>query len=208
MSRTFTTEAIVLATYNVGEADRFCVLFTRDRGRIAARANASRKPGSKLGGILLPQRRVRIEIREWSNGFVVTGAQALTASILQENLSHFLVRTEIAEMLLLLLHDGEAHTELFDCAAQAMERCEESASPAIVRILHLLGHFPEASEGYFEHVSAEDRCTLQQWALGKMETVCPLSPQGHLCISTLCASVLEGHGNGRRKVPAISNSLC
>jgi recombinational DNA repair protein (RecF pathway) len=54
MSHAQTFEAIVLKTYDVGEADRLCILFTRERGRVMARASGARRLKSRLGASLLP----------------------------------------------------------------------------------------------------------------------------------------------------------
>ena len=54
MPQSQTYEALILQSHDVGEADRFLILFTRERGRLAARARAVRKPKSKMGGSLLP----------------------------------------------------------------------------------------------------------------------------------------------------------
>ena len=58
MAHSESVEAVVLKTYDVGEADRFCIVLTKERGRIAARARGVRKLTSKMGGSLLPLHHV------------------------------------------------------------------------------------------------------------------------------------------------------
>ena len=46
------SEAIVLRTYRVGEADKLVVFLTRQHGKIQGRAKGARRPRSKFGGSL------------------------------------------------------------------------------------------------------------------------------------------------------------
>ena len=46
------SEAIVLRTYRVGEADKMVVFLTRQHGKIRGRAKGARRPRSKFGGSL------------------------------------------------------------------------------------------------------------------------------------------------------------
>ena len=64
MSRTRSVEAIILRTIDIGDADRFCILFTKEAGRKGARARGVRKTMSRLGGLLLPFRHLRIDLAE------------------------------------------------------------------------------------------------------------------------------------------------
>src|SRR5512135_1660797 len=77
MARTSTCEAIVLRTMDIGEADRFCILFTRERGRLAARARGVRKLGSRIGGTLLPFSHVRMEVTQTDHSSLITSASCL-----------------------------------------------------------------------------------------------------------------------------------
>jgi len=72
-SRTY--EAIVLKTYDIGEADRFCILLTKERGKIAARAKGVRKLTSRMGGSLLPLQHIFINVHEGKSGFLITAIE-------------------------------------------------------------------------------------------------------------------------------------
>ena len=79
-------EAIVLQTHNVGEADRFCILLTKERGKIPVRARGVRKPKSRMGGSLLALQRIQVTVHEGSAGFMVTAA---SSSVWQRSRSWF-----------------------------------------------------------------------------------------------------------------------
>jgi len=46
----YTTQAINLKSYNLGEADKIMVMYSRDHGIIRCVAKGIKKPTSKLGG--------------------------------------------------------------------------------------------------------------------------------------------------------------
>ena len=47
----YRTEAVVLRTYNLGEADKILTLFTKNRGKVRASARGSRRPRNHLMGV-------------------------------------------------------------------------------------------------------------------------------------------------------------
>lgn len=61
------TEAIVLRTYRLGEADKIVSLFGRQLGRIRAAATGAQRPKSRYGGTLEPLSYVRLLLYEREN---------------------------------------------------------------------------------------------------------------------------------------------
>lgn len=61
------TEAIVLRTYRLGEADKIVSLFTRQWGRLRAVAAGAQRPKSRYGGTLEPLSYVRLWLFEREN---------------------------------------------------------------------------------------------------------------------------------------------
>jgi DNA repair protein RecO (recombination protein O) len=61
------TEAVVLRTYRLGEADKIASLFTRTLGRIRAVATGALRPKSRYGGTLEPLSYVRLWVFEREN---------------------------------------------------------------------------------------------------------------------------------------------
>lgn len=61
------TEAIVLRTYRLGEADKIASLLTRQLGRLRAVAQGALRPKSRYGGTLEPLSYVRLWIFEREN---------------------------------------------------------------------------------------------------------------------------------------------
>ncbi len=61
------TEAIVLRTYRLGEADKIVSLFTRSLGRARAAATGAQRPKGRYGGLLEPLTYLRVWIYEREN---------------------------------------------------------------------------------------------------------------------------------------------
>ncbi len=141
-----TLDGIVLRTYNVGEADRLCILFTRERGRIAARARAVRKLGSRMGALLLPGRRLTIDLRE-DNGNATIAAARLNGDIADVSEAMTLAAAQQGiELLLILTEDDEPLPDVFDLLFQFLHVCgidpARSRLAFQLRLFHLLGLLP------------------------------------------------------------------
>ena len=61
------TEAIVLRTYRLGEADKIVSLFTRQFGRLRAAAGGAQRTKSRYGGTLEPLSYIRLWLFEREN---------------------------------------------------------------------------------------------------------------------------------------------
>src|SRR3954470_12309563 len=74
MPRTYATEAVVLRSLRLGEADRIVHLYTQDRGRIGAVAKGIRKTKSRFGARLEPLSHVAMQLHQGSGELqTVTG---------------------------------------------------------------------------------------------------------------------------------------
>ncbi len=149
MAHSFTLDAIVLRTYDVAEADRFCILFTRERGKIAARARSVRRLKSRMGGTLLSFRHVHVECKEFGNGFLISSAASANDVPIERNLHGFACAEEGIELLLNLVEDHAPMPELFDVTLEFLHLAADPP-PALLawymaRVLHILGLLPEAS---------------------------------------------------------------
>src|SRR5512132_4095452 len=63
----FTSEALILRTYKLGEADRIVVFLTRDRGKKRGVAQGARRPRSRFVGALEPLTRGEVQYYEREN---------------------------------------------------------------------------------------------------------------------------------------------
>jgi DNA repair protein RecO (recombination protein O) len=150
-----TTEAIVLRSYNLAEADRIVLCFTREAGLIRGVAKGARRMKSRFGAGLEPFTVVRLEFREKENRELVTitGVEIIR--------SHFDLAAQVecsealsymGELVGEFAPPHEANEKLFRMVAACLEAL--SAAPAtsktILRyfeiwILRLAGSFPDVT---------------------------------------------------------------
>jgi DNA repair protein RecO (recombination protein O) len=148
-----TTDAIVLRSYNLAEADRIVVCLTRNAGLVRAVARGARRMKSRFGAALEPYTLTRLTYYEKENRELVTisqvelvqsqfeiAAQPETAEVL----------AYIAEMVSEFAPPHETNEKLFRMVVACVEALRQSprATSAVLRyfevwLLRLAGLFPE-----------------------------------------------------------------
>lgn len=191
-------DSIVLRTVDIGEADRFCIVLTRDAGRRAARARGVRKPASRMGGALLPYARVRLELTEGRTGALVTSAVRLDAQSGIVPFTAFVWLQQVTELLLALTHDDEPMPEIFDMLDACILRCdvlEPSLLPRLqLRLLALLGVLPATSDDQrFAALCAPAKAMVQRSAVGGSGALPILDASAAAELSLFIQSVLADH---------------
>lgn len=168
MARQQTYEAVVLKSVDIGEADRFCVLFTRERGRVAARAKGVRKQTSRMGGSLQLFSHVRVELVETESSFIITSASALGHHLLEYGEFDVFKRLQQGiELLLALTEDDEPLPDVFDAVltflhAAVIPECDP-VLPFALRLLHLLGLLPSNTDDQrFARLSPEAQAFVKR----------------------------------------------
>ncbi len=148
MPRLFTDEAIVLRSHNVGETDRFCVLFTRGSGRITVRATGARKIQSRRGRGLLPLHRISVTWEQHSFGNFVTAVECMDAnSAAWQDPERFSCAMQGIELLLVLTEDGLDMPDVYDLTVEFLRACGLIVPTTALRLytlklLKLLGFLP------------------------------------------------------------------
>ncbi|MFH0851696.1 MAG: recombination protein O N-terminal domain-containing protein [Candidatus Peregrinibacteria bacterium] len=199
-ARTF--DCLVLASYDVGEADRFVILLTREAGRLAARVPGARRLKSRLSA-LLPLTRCSVELKESRNSFLVSGIAVQPRNADPAHLQNFLTRTQMSELLLALLSDGEPVPEIFDALSALL--CRERCTPRDVlsfhfRTLSLLGVLPDTMHRLFATLSAEERSFVQASTCGL-----PVNEKISCTrLRALCAQLVQEHCTRSLRSPEVT----
>lgn len=160
MPRSLTDEAIVLRSHNVGETDRFCVLFTRGSGRILARVPGARKTQSRRGRGILPLHRVSVTWQQHSFGNAVTAVECLDAhSAAWSDAERFSCAAQGVELLMVLTEDGFDMPDVYDLTAEFLRACGTGVPTVTLRfytlkLLKLLGYLPSAASAPMKISSA------------------------------------------------------
>jgi DNA repair protein RecO (recombination protein O) len=209
MARTYRTEAVVLRSFRLGEADRVLHVYTADRGRIGAVAKGIRRTKSRFGARLEPLSHVELMLHQGSGELqTVTGAD-LRASHHEAREDPYRLAVGLigAEAMLKLFTEQEANERAFTALTRFLDRLDRIPSaggrPAVdplvlsfqLKLLWLSGYMP--------HLDSCVECGLTEDLVGYLPSaggaVCrdcgsgalALSPQGLHGIRTLVATPMS-----------------
>ena len=156
MGRAYKTEAVVLRSLRLGEADRVLHLYTLERGRIGAVAKGIRKTKSRFGGRLEPLSHVELMLHQGSGELqTVTSVELVRSHRLAREDSYRLgVGLVGAEAMLRLFTEQERNPRAFEALTRFLDLLDElvpaSARPAVdplalsfqLKLLWLSGYLP------------------------------------------------------------------
>ena len=148
------SEAIVLRTYSLREADLLVTLFTRSEGKIKGVARSAKKSRRRFGGALEPLTLVRAY---WDDRERQELARLDACDILESPLSgeldypRVVALEHVAELLDELLPDREANDALFRLAVSVLHQLRSGSiwMPLTyfqLWLVRLVGFLPELSE--------------------------------------------------------------
>ena len=135
MARTYRTEAVVLRSFRLGEADRVLHVYTADRGRVGAVAKGVRRTKSRFGGRLEPLSHVELMLHQGSGELqTVTGADLRSSHHEAREDSYRLAVGLIgAEAMLKLFTEQEANERAFTALTRFLDRLDAIPSRAPAR---------------------------------------------------------------------------
>jgi DNA repair protein RecO (recombination protein O) len=154
--RGYKTEAVVLRSFRLGEADRVLHLYTLARGRVGAVAKGIRKTKSRFGARLEPLSHVELMLHEGSGELqTVTGVELLHSHhAAREQRYRLGVGLVGAEAMLRLFTEQEANPRAFQALTRFLDLLDELAPvttrPALdplalsfqLKLLWLSGYLP------------------------------------------------------------------
>ncbi len=132
----YVTDAIVLATFPRGEADRVADLYTKDLGRIEARMIGGRKPLSKLAPHLDVLGFATVRLVE-KNQFTLVDAMSAPLTPKSRAPERFEKMLEIASLVRALAPKGIRDERLWETLRRAQT---EGELRALSEILEILGY--------------------------------------------------------------------
>ncbi|HWG57370.1 MAG TPA: DNA repair protein RecO [Gaiellaceae bacterium] len=135
MARTTKTEAVVLRSFRLGEADRVLHVYTADRGRVGAVAKGIRKTKSRFGARLEPFSHVELMLHQGSGELgTVTGVSLIRSHhAVREEPYRLAVGTIGAEAMLRLFPEQEAHERAFIALTRFLDSLDAAPSRAPAR---------------------------------------------------------------------------
>src|SRR5688572_911653 len=209
MGCTYRTEAVVLRSFRLGEADRVLHAYTADRGRIGAVAKGVRRTKSRFGGRLEPLSHVELMLHQGSGELqTVTGAD-LRASHHESREEPYRLAVGLigAEAMLRLFTEQEANERAFTALTRFLDLLDaippRATPPALdplvlsfqLKLLWLSGYMPHlescvecgAVEGLVGYLPAAGGAVCRDCGPGSIS----LSPEGARLIQPLVATPLD-----------------
>jgi DNA repair protein RecO (recombination protein O) len=148
--RRYTTDAIVLSRFDLGEADRVLTLITPTGGKLKAIAKGIRRPTSRLGGSLEPFAELSVALARGRTFDVVTEVRVGHAWLkLRDDLESAATAWYLAELADRSLEERHAAEPLYALLRRAYELLDAGMAPGRVarwfemHLLDELGVRPE-----------------------------------------------------------------
>jgi DNA repair protein RecO (recombination protein O) len=162
--RSYKTEAVVLRSFRLGEADRVLHLYTLERGRVGAVAKGVRKTRSRFGGRLEPLSHVALLLHQGSSDLqTVTGVELVRAHhAAREDYYRLSVGLIAAEAMLRLFTEQEANERAFTALTRFLDLLDEAPHAADRPALDPLGLSFQLKllwlSGYLPHLTGCAEC--------------------------------------------------
>src|SRR3954471_24061428 len=130
--RTYKTEAVVLRSMRLGEADRVLHIYTLDRGRVGAVAKGIRKTMSRFGARLEPLSHVELMLHQGRSDLqTVTGVELIRShQATREDYYRLSVGLIGAEAMLRLFSEQEANDRAFTALTRFLDALDEAPHAA------------------------------------------------------------------------------
>ncbi len=187
----YSTEAIVLRSIRLGEADRVLHLYTRANGRVGAVAKGVRKTMSRFGARLEPLSHVELILHRGRGELETVTAAQLVASHheTREDFYRFSVGMIGAEAMLRLFPEQEPNERAFGAVARFLDLLDAAPHTADRPALDPLGLAFQLKllwlSGYLPHVSACAECGTSD------EPLVGYSPKAGGAVCARCAGPAE-----------------
>jgi len=150
-----TTEAFVLRTYSIAEADKVCVFLTKSMGKVRGVAHGARKIRSRFGSSLEPFTEVTLTYyhKEGRDLVSVSNCEILRSNFASasRDVETAFAFSYLSELLSEFLPDHETNDNLYRLVSATMEATAECSEIGRLLcyfeawLLRLSGYFPETS---------------------------------------------------------------
>ena len=145
----YSSEGIVLARRNYGEADRILSVYTKNHGRISLIAKGIRRPKSRKRGHLEIFSYIRFQAATGRGLDLMTEAEVIDDfKEIRKNLKKVSLAYYFCEVVGKITHEGETNERLFDLILENLEKLKSETElkklrlDFILRLLILLGYWP------------------------------------------------------------------
>ena len=150
ITRSYSTEGIVLARRNYSEADRILSVYTKSHGRVSLLAKGVRKPASKKRGHLEIFSHIKFSASKGKGLDLITEAELINSySKIRKDLNKVSVAYFFVEAVGRITREGEKNEEVFELLLDRIRNLEDSPNLRKLRegfiqdLLVTLGFWPK-----------------------------------------------------------------
>jgi DNA repair protein RecO (recombination protein O) len=200
--RTYRTEAVVLRSLRLGEADRVLHLYTLDRGRVGAVAKGVRRTKSRFGARLEPLSHVELMLHQGGGELhTVTGVDLVRSHrAAREDSRRLGVGLVGLEAMLRLFPEQEANARAFTALTRFLETLDDAEVADGPPARHPLALAFQLKllwlSGYLPHLTSCAECGSEQALAGFSPraggAVCASCANGALSLSGEGIAAIEG----------------
>ncbi len=154
MHHIYTTNAIIIKSAPIGEANKYYFLITQDLGFVKASAQGVRLDKSKLKGHLQNYSLVKISLVKGKVVWRIVGVETVERGDFLKNTNKLIAINNVFSLLLRLLHGEEKNEMLFKCIESfyiflhnneiSLENIKNLETITVLRILYNLGYFKKS----------------------------------------------------------------
>ncbi len=148
--RSYTSEGIVLAKRNYGEADKILIIFSRNRGKLSLIAKGIRRPKSRKRGHIEVFNKILFQASIGHGLDLMTEAEVIDDfKEIKNNLKRVSLAYYFMEVIGKITHEGENNTEVFNLINESLEKLKTANElknlrlSFVTRLLEILGYWPE-----------------------------------------------------------------
>lgn len=159
MHHIYTTEAIIIKTVSVGEANRLYFILTKELGLIKATAQGVRLNKSKLNGHLQTFCLIKLSVVRGRDIWRITSVESIIQNNFKVNFEGISILHNISNLLLRLVQGEEKNESLFESVKSVYFFCIDTKLSiddlnslevlSVLRIMYFLGYIKKNDEVSF-----------------------------------------------------------
>lgn len=151
--RSYTSEGIILAKRNYGEADKILVVYSKNHGRISLIAKGIRRPKSRKRGHLEIFNKILFQATLGHGIDLMTEAEVIEDfSEIRKNLKKVSLAYYFCEVIGKITHEGETNIGVFNLIDDSLKKLENTKKlkdlrlSFVLKLLIMLGYWPEGKD--------------------------------------------------------------
>jgi len=147
--RAYTSEGVVLARRNFGEADRILVIYTKNFGKVSLLAKGIRRPKSRKRGHVEVFNNIKFQAVAGRGLDIITEAEVIEDfSEVRKSLKKISLAYYLMEVVGRITHEGEEKTEVYNLLLTSLQKLKSAKMLKKLRLdfitdlLIILGYWP------------------------------------------------------------------